>query len=171
MSTRLYYHLSNLDESDSADIAFDQDGNEVSLRRRVETLEGANLISSLCDDGLHMPVLDVDTMPAWKAVLELVDSWRWTFPSIAPPYVDPDWVDVVDSSTPGHSHIYVNAAMTWENYEPLLDHLRSRHVIEEGYYKAALARKATFVRPPGVLKPAESKRKVRREYRFETEVA
>lgn len=86
--------------------------------------EDANLVSSLCIDGQHRPVLDFD-IPA-----------RY-----------------VPSSTPGHGHLYVDVPMDWERYEKLLLALRDAGILEPGYVAAAIMRKATFVRPEGVLKP------------------
>jgi hypothetical protein len=86
----------------------------------------ANLISSKCLDGEHRPVLDFD-IPA-----------RY-----------------VPSSTAGHGHLYIDKPMSWENYQILLRTLKLVGILEPGYVDAALRRGATFVRPPGVLKPEE----------------
>lgn len=83
----------------------------------------ANLVSSLGDDGLHYPVLDLD-FGAY----------------------------VVPSSTPGHFHLYLERAMPWDTYAGLLVALAEAGVIERGYADACLARGMTFVRMPGVSK-------------------
>ena len=62
---------------------------------------------------------------------------------------------LIPSSTPGHSHLYLDIDMEWDKYEALLKALADAHVIEEGYVLAALDRRATFVRLPWVTKRAE----------------
>lgn len=158
MGERLYYYLANLDQAGSshniaeADVAFDQDGNEVDANKRVrvDDPQKANLISSLCDDGLHRPVLDVDEMPVWKAVGEIIDSWRTVF---CDGRLAPNLIEVVPSSTPGHVHVYIEHSIRWHKYRELLIELAHRGVIQPGFANASVAREATFVRPPGVKKP------------------
>jgi len=86
----------------------------------------ANLVSSLCFDGQHRPVLDFD-IPA-----------RY-----------------VPSTTPGHGHLYIDVPMSWEKYEAVLIALRDAGVLETGYVGAACRRKATFVRPEWVKKESK----------------
>jgi hypothetical protein len=85
----------------------------------------ANLVGSqtTTDPPMHMPVLDID------------------FPA----HLEP-------STTPGHFHLYLNKAITWEKFRALLTTLRSVGIIEEGYYEMALKRGQTFVRYPGIKK-------------------
>jgi hypothetical protein len=93
--------------------------------REAASKEDANLISSLCSDGMHRPVIDIDVP-----------------------------VRYVPSSTDGHGHLYVDVPMTWEQYQGMLAALSDVGLVQEGYVRAALARGATFVRPPWVKKPA-----------------
>lgn len=82
----------------------------------------ANVVSSLCEDGQHRPVLDID-MP----------------------------VVLMPSSTPGHHHLYLNTvALTWDKYAALLDVLADCGIIEQGYADASIRRGQTVVRRPGV---------------------
>lgn len=90
---------------------------------QVSTLDEANLIVSLTEDGYHAPVIDFD-LP----------------------------LEVVPSSTPGHSHLYINHLMTWETYQELLVALVKAGLVEDGYVKASVARGFTSVRPPGLFK-------------------
>lgn len=92
--------------------------------RKIVPEEEANLIGSLTDNGLHMPVIDIDRIP----------------------------VKVVESSTPGNFHLYIDKEMDWATYKELLGVLYDAGIIEEGYYHASVDRKATFVRKPGVRK-------------------
>jgi hypothetical protein len=85
----------------------------------------ANLVSSLCKDGKHRPVLDFD------------------FP-----------VRYVVSTTPGHGHLYIDKPLRWAQYKRLLKVMVEIGLLEPGYVSASLAREATFVRPPWVKKPA-----------------
>jgi len=84
----------------------------------------ANLVSSLCDDGLHRPALDLDI----DAVL-------------------------VTSSTYRHYHLYLpDVALEWERYVTLLQALSSAGILEQKYVDHSIARGQTLLRPPGVRK-------------------
>lgn len=84
----------------------------------------ANLVSSLCDDGLHRPALDLDTPAIW-----------------------------VPSSTPGHSHLYFqDVALDWSTYATLLEALAAVGILDRKYVDHSLARGQTLLRPPGVQK-------------------
>ena len=83
----------------------------------------ARLVSSETLDGKHLPVLDIDFDAA-----------------------------LIASSTAGHFHLYLNKELTWEAYAKLLEALYEAGIIQEGYYKMAIARGKTFVRCPGVYK-------------------
>ena len=84
----------------------------------------ANLISSMLPkDGWHAPVLDID----FEAKL-------------------------LPSTTPGHYHLYLDKEMRWDTYVFLLRALATAGVIEWGFYHLSIARGASFVRKPGVLK-------------------
>lgn len=89
--------------------------------------ERANVISSLTDDGRHMPVLDID-IPA----------------------------SLLPSSTPGHGHLYIDVPMSWWRYRMLLRQLYKAGIIQKGFYDLARCRKQTFVRRPGVTKNNEA---------------
>jgi hypothetical protein len=93
----------------------------------VDIWEEANAISSEVGAGAkHSPVLDLD------------------FPA-----------RLVPSSTPGHFHLYLEGLeIDWETYAELLTALAKAGVIEDGYAAASVARRASFVRKPGVYKRA-----------------
>jgi hypothetical protein len=59
---------------------------------------------------------------------------------------------LIPSSTPGHFHLYIDRAMTWETYAELLGALSKANIIEPGYAGASLARGYTRVRLPWVRK-------------------
>lgn len=96
---------------------------EDEILEMVDELD-ANLVSSLCENGNHAPVIDLD------------------FPC-----------KLIPSSTPGHFHLYIEQEMSWRNYEQLLKALYNAGIIERGFYNMAVARRMTMVRPPGVYKP------------------
>lgn len=91
-------------------------------RERVP-YEKANLVSSLTESGLHAPVLDLD------------------FPAT-----------LLESSSPGHFHLYLEREIEWDDYAALLAALAEAGILEPGYVHAMLGREATFVRRPGVFK-------------------
>lgn len=106
--------------------------DEYGLDSRTEIradISNAQVVSSELADylgrknGLHAPVLDID-MPAF----------------------------LVPSSTPGHSHLYIDRAMTWRQYKRLLKTMASVGVLEKGYVKASLARGHSDVRVPWLKK-------------------
>ena len=94
-----------------------------SITEETESYDEATLVGSDGGYNYHMPVLDID----FEAAL-------------------------VASSTPGHYHLYLNKGMSWEKYAKLLEALYEAGIIQEGYYKMAIARGQTFVRRPGVYK-------------------
>lgn len=84
----------------------------------------ANIVSSLCTDGLHRPALDID-VPC----------------------------ELIPSSTEGHHHLYFpTVGLSWKQYEKLLKVLGECGILEDGYVKASISRKQSFLRAPGVKK-------------------
>lgn len=86
----------------------------------------APLVSSRLEDGTHSPLLDLDYD-----------------------------VRLVPSTTPGHYHLYLDGiSMPWWKYRIVLAVLGWAGVIQRGYAKWAIHRGQSFVRRPGVEKPA-----------------
>ena len=83
----------------------------------------ANLVGSLLGNGMHAPAIDID-LPC----------------------------ELIESSTPGHFHLYIDHELTWEQYKLLLAVLADVGIVEPGYYRASVARGQTFLRKPGVTK-------------------
>ena len=52
------------------------------------------------------------------------------------------------SSTPGHSHLYVDAPMPWRRYKRLLRACMKAGLIEKSWYKASVRSRTTYLRPP-----------------------
>lgn len=96
-------------------------------RQPTRDIDVAQVASSELGDMMHAPVLDID-VPAF----------------------------LVPSSTPGHSHLYIDQPMHWDQYAELLKALGYAGVLEPGYVGASLAREHTAVRLPWVRKPCRS---------------
>lgn len=62
---------------------------------------------------------------------------------------------LIPSSTPGHNHLYVDASMTTDQLENLLDALTAAGIIEPGYANASKSRGYTSLRLPWVRKGEE----------------
>lgn len=94
-------------------------------QQEVTSLDDADIVSSQFKDDpdKHMVVLDIDI----PAVL-------------------------IPSSTPGHSHLYIQSSMDWETYQRLLVALSDAGVIQPGYAGASITRGFTAVRLPWVSK-------------------
>lgn len=59
---------------------------------------------------------------------------------------------LIESTTPGHFHLYIDKALPWEAYLELLDVMSRFGIVERGYYYAAERRGYTAVRLPWVKK-------------------
>lgn len=122
---RLYYSCPGLDDmGDSAAPYGDparQEGDHEA--RQPSTEADANLISSLCNDGQHRPVIDLD-VPC----------------------------RLVESTTPGHFHLYVDVPMDLDRMLAMLRAMRDAGVVQPGFVQHTEARGAAFVRPEGVRK-------------------
>jgi hypothetical protein len=95
------------------------------VEAEVCPLEDANLLTSdaLGRPGIHRVAIDVD-LPA----------------------------KLLPSSTPGHSHLYIDVDIPWDKYKKLLEVLADCDIIERGYARASIKRGYTSVRPPWVPK-------------------
>lgn len=95
-------------------------------RTPVDDPADANVVSSHFGgvrSDYHRPVLDID------------------FPAA-----------LVPSTTPGHFHLYLDRALTWEQYEKLLGVLAEVGIIEQGYANVSIERRHTAVRVPWIRK-------------------
>jgi hypothetical protein len=59
---------------------------------------------------------------------------------------------LVPSSTPGHSHLYIDVPMDWDRVVDIMDALVAAGVVEEGYANASKKRRCTALRLPGKTK-------------------
>lgn len=76
----------------------------------------------------HRPVLDVD-LPVW----------------------------VRESSTPGHYHLIIDKEMPWSDYAAVVRVLGDVGILEEGFVKASIARRGSWIRTPWTRKDEETK--------------
>lgn len=124
---RQLWFLENLDEFDRVKFEgrnpYVENIFAVPVFQVVDEDAPANLIGSKLPNGNHAPVLDLD------------------FPA-----------HLVPSTTEGHFHLYLDKEVSWRQYSSLLWALREAGLIEDGYYKASIAREQTLVRIPGVKK-------------------
>ena len=106
----------------------DSEAGVIDEREEVASLNDADVVSSeyLKIPGFHTLALDIDVPAA-----------------------------LIPSSTPGHSHLFINTQMSWDQYEAVLDALAVAGILEPGYVGASKARKATAVRLPWVSKSVD----------------
>lgn len=104
-----------------------QNGAADEPRRVTSVAAEATVVTSLVDSklgqGVHKPVLDID-MP----------------------------VKVIESSTPGHHHLFIDKELTSKQYFKLLDVLVECGIIEFGYKYHSERRGFTAIRVPWVRK-------------------
>lgn len=104
------------------ELVHDDYGGRFHVEVRKEcTAENAQVVSSELDEhrGMHTPIIDID-VPA----------------------------RLIESSTSGHSHLYIDTPMPWRKYRRLLRALYKAGIIEKNYYKVSVKRKGTHLRPP-----------------------
>lgn len=98
----------------------------------IYSSQPANLISSITDDGKQMPILDMD------------------FPH-----------RIIPSSTPGHTHLYIDVPMSNWKWFWLMWGLYQAGVIELGFFVWSIRRGGNFVRTPYSRKSEEETPKSR----------
>lgn len=94
-----------------------------------------NLISSITVTGKQMPILDLD------------------FPH-----------QVIESSTPGHHHLFLDVEMSNFRWFVLMCALRFAGVIELGFFLWSIRRGGNFVRIPGTVKSGDPKENTKPRY-------
>lgn len=65
---------------------------------------------------------------------------------------------IVRSTTPGHSHLYIDVEMNWLKWVLLNVALYQAGVIEKGYFVWSLRRRGNYVRLPHVKKTSEEEK-------------
>lgn len=112
-------------------IHFDKDGYEEDAREKIDNFTKANAISSIRNDKMfgerHAILIDLD-VPAY----------------------------LVDSSTPGHSHLYIDVSITKHQLFRILEALTDCGVVQSGFTNVSITRGHTSLRLPWVNKSAQS---------------
>jgi hypothetical protein len=120
--------------------------DQVTDRRDTDDLLAAQVVTSRCP-----PLADVFEWPDsgdMKDAAPPDGGWHY-------PVLDIDLpVFAIPSSTHGHTHLYVDRAMSWPKLVRLLDVLVEVGLVEKGYAEASKARGFTAVRLPWVSKDA-----------------
>lgn len=109
--------------------------------------KSCNLVSSLCEDGLHRLAIDVDREVVGvdgRDDFWIVNGPRSVFPG--------DKLTIIPSSTEGHFHVYGTKGYEWEEYEALLESAMMRGVISGGYKRFSIRDGMSTLRPPWVKK-------------------
>jgi len=125
--------------------------------------EGANVWSSESRilPGYHLPCFDVDMPPT--VVLTNLGTLQLAGPrqvgdivqdTLQEAYGHPVDAKWKASTTEGHYHVYVEHPIEWVPYSELLRKLSLYQIVEEGYWRASMKRKGSYVRLPGVKKEA-----------------
>src|SRR5690242_4058840 len=60
--------------------------------------------------------------------------------------------ELVESSTKGHFHLYIDKEITADQYEAILLALYKAGIVQRGFYDSFVRRQQTFLRRPGVEK-------------------
>ena len=102
----------------------DYDQDNINKPPVVTVEDGANVVSSLLTNGMHAPAIDLDV----KARL-------------------------IPSSTPGHSHLYIDHELSWADYLRVLKLLAKVGIVEHGIVSSAERRGTTLLRLPHAKKP------------------
>lgn len=121
-----YRYVHDIDETDSALLGADGRTHDV-----VADIASANVITSEVAATRDFP----PHMQAHRLVIDL------DVPAV-----------LVPSSTPGHSHLYIDAPMNWAQYRKVLRALSEAGIVESGYVGASEARGYTAVRLPWIRK-------------------
>lgn len=123
MSERTYWYAPDLSIEDEPLAVSLIKYRQKENRTQVQDKKAANLVSSRTEDGKHMPILDLDF----------------------PHHFEP-------STSPGHSHLYIDVEMPRRKLFALVLVLWYCGVIEMGHAVWTLRRGASFVRIPGLDK-------------------
>jgi hypothetical protein len=113
---RLYWRADLRQGQDGYDGGWNND-HILNQKREPATPDEANLVSSVTASGLHMPAIDID-LPC----------------------------RLVESSTPGHFHLFIDKEIEAEKYWQILRALWEAGIVERGFYELSVARGASFLR-------------------------
>jgi hypothetical protein len=107
-----------------ADILDNSDDNQGYKEWEIRDIDSANMITSESSpSGWHKAIIDID------------------FPA-----------QLIPSSTPGHSHLYLDTLISKDVYLDLLDNLVKAGIVQQGFADGARRRGASSVRLPWIKK-------------------
>lgn len=73
------------------------------------------------------------------------------------PAIDLDYsCNLIPSATPDHFHLYLNKPVTWWRYKQLLHAMYRAGLIQKGFYRLSVRRRASFLRHPDHPKTIET---------------
>ena len=102
-----------------------------------------------------------DIVPADEEDALLVGSSTGKYTRTGPthlPAIDIDFpCQLVESSTPGHFHLYIDKEISQDAYHAILKALTDAGIVQRGFYKSAVRRGQTFLRKPGHHKSDDPK--------------
>ena len=113
------------------------------------------VIDSSSDDGNMFGLEETDNLGVADIITSMVlhtDEYKNRTPTQMHTFVvDIDLpATLMPSSTPGHSHLYIESYMSWSQYVKVLDAMAEAGIIEYGYVNASKARGFTAVRLPWI---------------------
>lgn len=92
-------------------------------KENIASVKDANLVTSEVSPGRHIPVLDIDMASV-----------------------------VIESSTPGHGHLYIDKEMPWSTYVKLMEAMQEAGILQAGFVAGAKERGYSSVRLPHINK-------------------
>lgn len=124
------------------------------LRGRRLPLDGMALARTDFDDSYDTDRTVVVDLDQANLITSMVAGPEGTAGNLHKLVLDVDLpVKVIESSTPGHFHLFIDHAMTWPEYLAVIEALSAAGIVEPGYLAAAQRRGHTAVRLPWVRKP------------------
>lgn len=115
-------------------------------------MAGIEWAHTLKDDGKSIEILReflCDFSLAWQVTLYGDRGYK---PRVRVTFHRDTLVHVMESSTPGHHHLYINRSMGWTDYEIFLAILEDCGLCSPAYVHFSRARHETHLRLPGVTK-------------------
>lgn len=118
--------------------------------RRV--LRKADFTKSPYGQGEDLPIVEVDEANIMTSEVQDGPDFLGSGPLHAP-VIDLDLPCVLlASTTPGHFHLIIDKAITWDNYLSILYAMVRAGIVEEGFLNSSKSRGYTAIRLPWVKK-------------------
>jgi hypothetical protein len=112
-----------------------------------------DLKDSYADADDRIPTTDLSKATVVTSLVESQPTNDRSGGVVHRPVIDMDFpVKVIESSTPGHSHLYIDREIEWDDYVKLLEVMAEIGLVEPGYVSASKDRGFTALRLPWVKK-------------------